>query len=135
MPADSALPRCWVRSDLKIRTTPTGFRRPRNRVEPGDPSGRFGTALSGKGDDGVILVFWLLTLTALFGFMALAINLGNLLQSTDNVQNAVDSAAVSGASSLAVDPQSPSPLLHHSFPLWVRLWGQRFSFNGVHWRS
>ena len=94
---------------MKISIALTGFRRPRNRVEPEDTIGRFGRVLSGKGEDGVILVFWLLTLTALFGFMALAINLGNLLQSTDNVQNAVDSAAVSGASSLAVDPQSPSP--------------------------
>ena len=48
-------------------------------------------------------------LTALFGFMALAINLGNLLQSTDNVQNAADSAALSGASSFVAGLKSGSP--------------------------
>ena len=54
-------------------------------------------------------MFWVLTLTALFGFMALAINLGNLLQSTDNVQNAADSAALSGASSFVAGLKSGSP--------------------------
>jgi hypothetical protein len=90
---------------LKITNKLSGLSRFRHTREPG----RYGRLPCRRGDDGVILVFWLLTLTALFGFMALAINLGNLLQSTDNVQNAADSGAVSGASSLAAALQSPSP--------------------------
>ncbi len=49
--------------------------------------------LTERDERGVILVFWVLSLTALLGFLALAINLGNLVQSNDNVQNAADSAA------------------------------------------
>jgi Putative Flp pilus-assembly TadE/G-like len=58
------------------------------------------TARSDKGDDGVILILWVLSLAALFGFMALVLNIGDLLQSSDNVQNAADSAALYGADSL-----------------------------------
>ena len=50
-----------------------------------------------KEEDGVILVFWAVSLVALVGFLALVLNIGNLLQSSDNVQNAADSAAVFGA--------------------------------------
>jgi hypothetical protein len=50
-----------------------------------------------KQEEGVILVFWAVSLAALVGFLALVLNIGNLLQSSDNVQNAADSAAISGA--------------------------------------
>lgn len=56
-----------------------------------------------RGDDGVILVFWALSLTAVAGCLALAIDLGNLTQSSTNVQNAADAAAVSGAQILNAD--------------------------------
>ena len=102
---------------MKIRTALTGSRKIGNFVKPEHPKRRSRTVLSGKGDDGVILVFWVLTLTALFGFMALAINLGNLLQSTDNVQNAADSAALSGASSFVVGTHSRAPPFTPRSPL------------------
>lgn len=50
-----------------------------------------------EAEDGVILVFWALSLTALVGFLAIVLNIGNLLQSSDNVQNAADAAAITGA--------------------------------------
>jgi hypothetical protein len=114
---------------LKIATPFAGSLRLRNSVEaqPGRAAGRYATVLRRKSDDGVILVFWLLILTALFGFMALAINLGNLLQSTDNVQNAADSAATSGASSLAAGLNSGSP-----FYTTVSPFGFDCRVNGSH---
>jgi uncharacterized membrane protein len=68
-----------------------------------------------KGDEGVILVLWVLALAALAGFLALVIDLGNLEQSSDNVQNAADAAAVSGAQILNADLMKPEPPRNAAF--------------------
>ncbi len=88
-----------VRTDQPMRATPRRVFRPRR----GPSAGRQ------NGDDGVILVFWALSLTALFGFLALALGIGNLLQSTNNVQNAADAAAMSGAQ--VIGALNPSPAI------------------------
>ena len=49
---------------------------------------------------GAILVLWTVALTAILGFVALAINMGNDVQSSTNIQNAVAWAAIAGASQL-----------------------------------
>jgi uncharacterized membrane protein len=53
-----------------------------------------------KEEDGAILVLWVVALTAIFGFVALAIDLGNDVQAATNIQNAADAAAIAGASQL-----------------------------------
>ncbi len=54
-----------------------------------------------KDEDGVILVLWTVALTAILGFVALRIDMGNDVQSATNIQNAADAAAIAGASQLA----------------------------------
>jgi hypothetical protein len=70
-----------------------------------------------KGDEGVILVLWVLALAALAGFLALVIDLGNLEQSSDNVQNAADSAAISAADVLGPNVADAEPLSTLNIPL------------------
>jgi len=53
-----------------------------------------------KDEGGVILVLWTVALTAILGFVALAIDLGNDVQAATNIQNAADAAAIAGASQL-----------------------------------
>lgn len=53
-----------------------------------------------KREDGVILVLWTVALTAILGFVGLAIDMGNDVQSATNIQNAADAAALAGASQL-----------------------------------
>jgi len=53
-----------------------------------------------KNEDGVILVFWAVSLTAMLGFVALTLDMGNDVQATTNIQNAADAAALAGASQL-----------------------------------
>ena len=50
-----------------------------------------------KGESGQILVITALSMTILFGFMALAIDVGLLFNAKRKLQNAVDAAATSGA--------------------------------------
>jgi hypothetical protein len=64
-----------------------------------------------RGEEGVVLVIWAVALTALVGFLALAVNLGNLVQSGQNVQNAADAAAVSGATILGATWPQAGPSL------------------------
>ena len=47
-------------------------------------------------DAGVILVFWVLCLSLLSALFVGVLALGNLLQSSDNAQNAADAAALAG---------------------------------------
>lgn len=54
-----------------------------------------------ESEGGVILVLWTVALTAILGFVALAIDMGNDVQSATNIQNAADAAATAGASQLA----------------------------------
>jgi hypothetical protein len=54
-----------------------------------------------ESEAGVILVIWTVALTAILGFVALAIDMGNDVQSATNIQNAADAAATAGASQLA----------------------------------
>lgn len=51
-------------------------------------------------DSGTILVLWALALSVLLGCMALGLDLGNLEQEAVNVQDAADSAALAGATTL-----------------------------------
>lgn len=53
-----------------------------------------------KQEDGVILVLWVVSLTAMLGFVALALDLGNDVQAATNIQNVADAAAIAGASQL-----------------------------------
>jgi hypothetical protein len=50
-------------------------------------------------DDGFVLVFWAISLTALAAFFLFAITLGNLVQSAVDIQGAADSLALAGAQS------------------------------------
>jgi hypothetical protein len=52
-------------------------------------------------DAGVILVFWVLCLSLLSALFVGVLALGNLLQSSDNAQNAADAAALAGEDYLA----------------------------------
>jgi hypothetical protein len=54
-----------------------------------------------RGDDGVILVFWALCLPVLLGLLLATIQLGNLLQSTDNARNVADATAQNAADATA----------------------------------
>ena len=58
---------------------------------------------SERGDEGVILVLWALCLSMLATLMLGVIALGNLLQSTDNAQNAADAAALAAENLLGPD--------------------------------
>ena len=50
---------------------------------------------SGKPEDGVVLVVWVLAITPLILCLAIAINLGLLVEASDNAQNSSDAAALS----------------------------------------
>jgi hypothetical protein len=56
-----------------------------------------------RGEDGVVLVLWVLCLAALIGLLAGAVNLGNLAQGVVNTQDAADSAALGGAGQLGAE--------------------------------
>ena len=56
---------------------------------------------SGKPDDGVVLIVWVLALTPLIACLAIAIDLGLLVEASDNAQNATDAAALSAVDVLA----------------------------------
>jgi hypothetical protein len=56
---------------------------------------------SGKPDDGVVLVVWVLAITPLIACLAIAIGLGLLVEASDNAQNATDAAALSAVDVLA----------------------------------
>lgn len=58
-------------------------------------------------DDGVILIIWTMALTALLGFVALALAAGDYVQSNGNTQNAADAAALAAAT---VVGQSSGPI-------------------------
>lgn len=70
----------------------------------------FGRASHGrhrKGEEGVILVLWTAGLTAIAGFLALAIDYGYGVQASSNIQTAANAAALAAASVLAGDtPQA-----------------------------
>ncbi|GEM_PF-2091245 len=71
---------------------------------------------------GVVLVLWVLSLTALVGFLALTVNLGNFAQQSENVQDAADAAALSGATLLAPSAgtwDQPSVLIAPSYQCGV----------------
>jgi hypothetical protein len=68
-----------------------------------------------RNDEGVILVFWVLCLSLLATLLVGVIALGNLLQSSDNAQNAADAAALSAAGYLATN--HPDPMIIHSLPI------------------
>ena len=58
----------------------------------------------GRGEDGVILVFWAISLSALVGCVALALGLGDVAQKATNLQDAADSAALAAATALGASP-------------------------------
>jgi uncharacterized membrane protein len=53
-----------------------------------------------KREEGVILVLWVVALTAILAFVGLAIDMGNNVQSATNIQDAADAAAIAGATQL-----------------------------------
>jgi Putative Flp pilus-assembly TadE/G-like len=58
--------------------------------------GSFKSHREGDDERGVILVFWVLCLSLLAALFVGVLALGNLLQSSDNAQNAADAAALAG---------------------------------------
>ena len=68
-----------------------------------------------RNDEGVILVLWVLCLSLLATLLIGVIELGNLLQSSDNAQNAADAAALSAAGYLAT--YHPDPMVIPSLPV------------------
>jgi hypothetical protein len=58
-----------------------------------------------RGDDGVVLVLWVLCLAALVAFLAAGLDLGNLGQGVVNAQDAADSAVLGAAGRLG--PELP----------------------------
>jgi Flp pilus assembly protein TadG len=54
-----------------------------------------------RSEDGAILVIFAISFSALLGFAALAVDLGNTAQSHLNTQNAADAAALAGVTALA----------------------------------
>jgi Flp pilus assembly protein TadG len=56
-----------------------------------------------RSEQGAVLVIFAISFTALLGFAALAVDLGNTAQSHLNTQNAADAAALAGATTLAVE--------------------------------
>jgi hypothetical protein len=69
---------------------------------------------SERRDDGVILVFWALCLPLLAVLFVGVIELGNLLQSSDNAKNAADAAALAAAGYLAT--YNPPPMVVTDIP-------------------
>ncbi len=61
-----------------------------------------------RGEQGQILAILALALIVIIGFAALAVDLGNLAQSKQHTQNAVDAAALSGAQELGAAGGSPN---------------------------
>ncbi len=57
-----------------------------------------------RSEEGAILVIFAISFTALLGFAALAIDLGNTAQSHLNTQNAADAAALAGVTALPTGP-------------------------------
>lgn len=51
----------------------------------------------GRREDGVIMIIWVMSLTALLGFVAVALAAGDYVQSNGNAQNAADAAALAAA--------------------------------------
>ena len=85
------------------------------RAEPRQRSRYRLAAQRARGDDGVILVLWVLCLSLLATLLVGVIELGNLLQSSDDAQNAADAAALSAAGYLATN--HPDPMVIHSLPI------------------
>jgi Flp pilus assembly protein TadG len=54
-----------------------------------------------RSEEGAVLVIFAISFTALLGFAALAVDLGNTAQSHLNTQNAADAAALAGVTALA----------------------------------
>ena len=54
-----------------------------------------------RSEEGAVLVIFAISFTALLGFAALAVDLGNIAQSHLNTQNAADAAALAGVTTLA----------------------------------
>ena len=54
-----------------------------------------------RSEEGAVLVIFAISFTALLGFAALAVDLGNIAQNHLNTQNAADAAALAGVTSLA----------------------------------
>src|ERR1700693_6106115 len=54
-----------------------------------------------RGEEGVFLFIYALALVSIFLFAALAIDLGNIVQTKQHAQNAADAAAVSAVGDLA----------------------------------
>jgi len=54
-----------------------------------------------RSEEGAVLVIFAISFTALLGFAALAVDLGNTAQSHLNTQNAADAAALAGVNALA----------------------------------
>jgi Putative Flp pilus-assembly TadE/G-like len=81
------------------------------------PSGSRGPSESSRtrhsGDDGVILVFWALCLPLLAALFVGVLELGNLVQSGDNAQDAADAAALGAAGSLI---DFPPPMVVSNIP-------------------
>ncbi|HUC14027.1 MAG TPA: pilus assembly protein TadG-related protein [Acidimicrobiales bacterium] len=72
----------------------------------------------------MVIVLWTVALTALLGFVALAVDMGNDVQTATNVQNAADAAAIAGASLLpASEAQAASVaqevVAKYGFPDWT----------------
>ncbi len=57
-----------------------------------------------RSEEGAILVIFAISFSALLGFAALAVDLGNTAQSHLNTQNAADAAALAGVTELAANP-------------------------------
>ncbi len=65
---------------------------------------RLGRGARRAGDEkGAILIIWAVALTALAGFLALAVDAGNLVQNNTNFQNGADAAALSAAADIRAD--------------------------------
>jgi len=65
--------------------------------------GRIGRDEGGRGSEkevGAILVLWTVALTGILAFVALAVDFGNGVERSTNIQNAADAAALAGASQL-----------------------------------
>jgi hypothetical protein len=77
-------------------------------------------------DAGVILVFWVLCLSLLSALFVGVLALGNLLQSSDNAQNAADAAALAGEDYLA-GIHTVGLMVENSLPID---WGDRCQVGG-----
>src|SRR5665213_1006078 len=66
-----------------------------------------------RSEVGAVLVIFAISFTALLGFAALAIDLGNTAQSHLNTQNAADAAALAGMTVLNTGPVSYTHLRAH----------------------